>query len=90
MSWILMVALAALIFVSSMTKAQEKGIWSWSKFAFAVSFAVLEGLLISAPLVLMNMNSPYFVPVYIAIVVVAASLFVLFVMKARRWTRPGG
>jgi hypothetical protein len=90
MSWILMVALAALIFVSSMTKAQEKGIWSWSKFVFAVSFAVLEGLLISAPLVLMNTNSPYFVPVYIAVVVVAASLFVLFVMKARRWTRPGG
>jgi len=88
MPWYLMIALAALIFIINVKKGQEAGIWSWSRFALTLSFAVFEGLMISAQLFLMNMNSPYFVPVYIAILVVAVALFVWFVIMAKRWTRP--
>ncbi len=38
----------------------------------------------------MNMNSPFFWPVYAASWVVAIILFVWYIIKARRWKLPNG
>lgn len=71
-------------------ESSRLGLWSWSKFFFSLGFAGVECVIITAPVVLMDMNSRYFWPVYIAAWVVAAGLFVWFIIEARRWKLPDG
>jgi uncharacterized membrane protein len=74
--------------VAGMRKAQRAGTWRWSKFAFTLGFLALVFVIVTAPVVLMNQNSPYFLPVYLATWVVALGLFVWFIIQARRWKLP--
>ena len=90
MWWIFFVVLQGVMILSGIRREQRAGKWSWSKFVFALGFAVLEVFVVSAPLVLMDMNSPHFWPVYIAAWIVAALNFVWFIMVARRWKLPDG
>jgi len=85
MWWIAFVVLQAVMLISGIRRAERARRWSWSGFVFALGFAALEGVLISAPLFLMNMNNRYFWLVYGAAWVVAAGNFVWFLMVMRRW-----
>ena len=90
MWWIVSVLMAGYFAFAGYARAKRAGLWSWSKFFFSIGFALFEGAVISAPLFVMSTNSPYFVPVYVAAWVVAAVLFVWFIMKARKWKLPDG
>ncbi|MGD0346856.1 MAG: hypothetical protein ABSA85_08870 [Terracidiphilus sp.] len=90
MGWIVFLAFMVFVIVSGIRRAQRAGQWSWSKFAFSLGFAAVECLLVSSPLIFMNTNSPYFIPVYIATWVVALGLFVWFIIAARHWKLPDG
>lgn len=69
--------------------AKRAGLWSWPKFFLTIGFILGVCAIVSAPLVLMNMNSPYFWWVYGAGWAVAGALFVWFIIKARKWTFSG-
>jgi ABC-type transport system involved in Fe-S cluster assembly fused permease/ATPase subunit len=90
MGWLIPVVMALCFAFLGYSRAKRAGVWSWSKFFFSVGFALFEGALISAPLLVMSTNSPYFWPAYIAAWVVAAALFVWFIVKARKWKLADG
>jgi hypothetical protein len=90
MYWLGFVALVLLMAFVRYQNAKRKGLWSWSKFFLTIGFLLAVSALVSAPLMLMNMSSPFFWPVYGAGWVVAAGLFVWFIIKARKWKFPGG
>jgi hypothetical protein len=90
MGWLIRVLMALGYGYQGFEQSKRAGTWSWSKFVFSIGFALLEGALLSAPLLLMNANNPYFVPVYVAAWVAAAALFVWFIIVARRWKLPDG
>lgn len=90
MWWIVFVVLQGVMVISGIRREERAGRWSWSGFVFALGFAALEGVLISAPLFLMDMNSRYFWPVYAAAWVVAAGNFVWFLIVMRRWKMKDG
>jgi hypothetical protein len=90
MGWIFFVILTIVMAIAGIRRAQRAGLWSWSKFVFALGFAGLEVVVITAPLALMDMKSRYFWPVYSAAWVVAAGNFVWFIIAARRWKLPNG
>lgn len=69
---------------------ERAGMWSWSKFVFALGFAGLECVILIVPLSFMNPTWHYFVPVYVTCCVVAALNFIWFIMVARRWKLPDG
>ena len=90
MWWIAFVVLQVAIIWSGIQREQRAGLWSWSKFVFALGFAGLECLLVTAPLFLIGLKSPNFWPVFIAAWVVAAGNFVWFIIVCRRWRLPDG
>ncbi len=90
MWWIVFVVLQGIMLLSGIRREERAGLWSWSKFVFALGFAALEVLIISAPLALMDLKNRYFWPLYIAGWVVAAANFVWFIIVARRWKLPDG
>jgi hypothetical protein len=88
MWWIFSVLMALFYAYTAYARAKRKGLWSWSKFFLTIGFILFEAALISAPLLVLNTNSPYFWPVYGASWVVAAALFVWFLIQARKWKFP--
>jgi len=88
MVWLGLVILVVAMAVAGIRKAQRAGMWSWSKFAFTLGFLALLGAIVTAPVLLMNMNGRYFWPVYAAAWVVALGLVVGFIIQARRWKFP--
>jgi len=54
-----------------------------------VGVTLLAGLLFSAPIVLINPNSPFFAPAIDAAAVVIVAGIVGFAIYAKRWTYPG-
>src|ERR1700722_14579447 len=63
MWWILFVVVQALVIVSGIRNEQRAGLWSWSKFAFALGFAALEVILVLVPLNYIDWKSRWFAPV---------------------------
>jgi hypothetical protein len=90
MYWLGFVVLIIVMAFVRFQKAKQAGAWSWSKFFLTLGFIAVVCTIVSAPLVLMNMTSPFFWPVYGAGWVVAIALFVWFIMKARHWKLPDG
>jgi hypothetical protein len=90
MAWIFFVVLQAIFIVAGIRNEQRAGLWSWSKFAFALGFAALEVTILIGPIVFMNVKSPRFMPVFIAAWVVAALNFIWMIIVARRWKLPDG
>ena len=90
MGWIVSVMLVLVMAVAGIRKAQRAGTWSWSKFGFTLGFAALVVAIVTAPVVLLDLNSPHFWLVYIAAWIVVAGLFVWFIIAARRWKLPDG
>jgi hypothetical protein len=88
MWWLGFVAFVLVIAFVRYQKAKREGLWSWSKFFLTIGFLLAVSALVSAPVMLMNMSSPFFWPVYGAGWAVAAGLFVWFILKARKWKFP--
>jgi hypothetical protein len=90
MWWILFVVMQAVVIVSGIRKEQRAGLWSWSKFAFALGFAGLELMILLVPLNYIDMKSRWFVPVMSAAGVIAALNFIWMIIVSRRWKLPDG
>ena len=90
MWWIFFVVIQVVVVVSGIRKEQRAGMWSWSKFVFALAFGGLEVTIMLAPVVLIGVMSPQFMPVFIAASVIAALNFIWMIIVARRWRLPDG
>ena len=90
MGWIFFVALQAIFIGAGIRNEQRAGLWSWSKFAFALAFAALKVTILIGPIVLMDVKNPRFVPVLITAWAVAALNFIWMIIVARRWKLPDG
>lgn len=58
---------------------------NWSKFALTLGFMAVVCTIITLPLVLMDMNNPYFWPVYGFAWAVALGLMIWYIIWARSW-----
>jgi hypothetical protein len=90
MYWLGFVVLILVMAFAGVRKAQRAGTWSWSKFFLTLGFLAVVCVIVSAPMVLMNMNNPYFWWVYGAGWVIALGLMAWFIIRARRWKFPAG
>jgi hypothetical protein len=90
MWWIFFVVMQVVIIWAGIQREQRAGLWSWSKFVFAIGFAGLECMLVTAPIFFFDLKSPKFMPSFIAAWVVAAGNFVWFIIVMRRWRLPDG
>jgi hypothetical protein len=89
MWWILFVLMQSTVVAAGIRNEQRAGLWSWSKFVFALGFAALEGTILVVPIYYLQ-NSRYFLPVYITCCIVAALNFIWMIIVARRWKLPDG
>lgn len=89
MFWLGFVVLVLVMAFSGVRRAQRAGMWSWSKFFLTLGFIAVVCAIVTAPVMLMNMNSRFFWPVYGAGWAVALGLMVWFIIQARRWKFPG-
>ncbi len=85
MSWLVFVLLVLFIAVAGFRKAQRDGTWRWSKFALTLGFMAIVCTIITLPVVLMDMNSRYFWPVYGVAWAVALGLMVWYIIWAHSW-----
>ena len=90
MWWIAFVVLQGVIIWSGIQREQRAGLWSWSKFVFALGFAALEVVILIGPLYFLGLQSPIFWPVFSVAAVVAALNFIWMIIVARRWKLPDG
>lgn len=90
MGWILFAILQFTIIAAGIRREQRAGMWSWSKFIFAIGFAMLEVIIVFAPLYYFDLKSPHFLPAFITAWVIAALNFIWMVIVARRWKLPDG
>lgn len=90
MWWILFVILQIVLIFSGIRREERAGRWSWSKFVFALGFAALECVLVIVPIMLIDLKSPYFWPVYSVAWVIAALNFIWFIIVMRRWKLKDG
>lgn len=90
MAWIVFIVLQFIVIYTGIRQEQRTGQWSWSKFAFAIGFALLEGVIVCAPIFYFDMKSPYFIPAFSVAWVIAALNFVWMIIVARRWKLPDG
>jgi hypothetical protein len=90
MVWILFVFIQATVIISGIRQEQRAGLWSWSKFVFALGFAALEIVILIGPLSLLRLQNPMFWPVFSVAAVIAALNFIWMIIVARRWKLPDG
>jgi hypothetical protein len=90
MWWIIFIVVQSALIVVGIRDERRVGLWSWSKFAFALGFAGLEMLVILVPLKYIDLNSRWFVPVMSAAGAIAALNFIWMIVVARRWKLPDG
>jgi len=90
MWWIVFVIIQATVIISGIRQEQRAGLWSWSKFVFALGFAALECIILLAPLTLLGLKSRWFMPAFITAGVIAALNFIWMIIVARRWKLPDG
>ena len=90
MWWILFILLQAYFIITGIRNEHRAGLWSWSKFAFVMGFAALEIVIVITPILVFDLNGPYFLPVFLSAWVVAALNFIWMIIVARRWKLPDG
>jgi hypothetical protein len=90
MGWIVFAFLQFAVIAAGIRQEQRAGLWSWSKFVFAIGFAALEVVIISVPLYYFDLKSPYFMPAFITAWAIAALIFIWMIIVARRWKLPDG
>jgi hypothetical protein len=90
MWWILVFALQFGVIASGIHQEQSAGLWSWSKFFFALGFGAFECVILIVPITYIDMHSRYYVPVVIAVSTIAALTFIWMIIVARRCKLPDG
>jgi len=90
MGWILFALLQFAVIVTGIRQEQRAGLWSWSKFVFAIGFAALEVGILMAPLYFVGLKNPLFMPLFITASVIAGLNFIWMIIVCRRWKLPDG
>ena len=90
MFWIAFAVCQIVVIITGIRQEQRAGLWSWSKFVFALGFAALEVVILIGPLYFLGLQSPIFWPVFSVAAVVAALNFIWMIIVARRWKMPDG
>jgi ABC-type transport system involved in Fe-S cluster assembly fused permease/ATPase subunit len=90
MGWIAFILLQFLFVAAGVRREQRAGLWSWSKFFFALAFAALESLILFVPIYYVGINSRYFGWTYALAGTIAALNFIWFIIVCRRWRLPDG
>jgi hypothetical protein len=90
MIWVLMLVLQIGFIVVGIRREEKAGLWSWSKFFFALGFAAVEVVLVTVPALTLDPNSRLFWWVYGAAWLIAALNFIWFIIACRRWKLPDG
>jgi hypothetical protein len=90
MFWIAFVVCQTIVIITGIRQEQRAGLWSWSKFAFALAFAALEVVIMLTPIYLIDLKSPRFLPAFCAAGFIAALNFIWMIIVARRWKLPDG
>lgn len=90
MIWILMLALQVGFIVVGIRREQQAGLWSWSKFAFALGFAAVEVALAIVPVLTLDMHSRPFWWIVGAGWLIAVLNFTWFIIACRRWKLTAG
>jgi hypothetical protein len=90
MMWIAFAVCQVVIIVAGVRQEQRAGLWSWSKFVFALAFGGLEVSILLAPIFLIDLKSPRFPLVMCGAGIVAALNFIWMIIVARRWKLPDG
>jgi hypothetical protein len=90
MWWILFVVLQFIVIVSGIRQEQRAGLWSWSKFVFAIGFGLLQAGILLAPLYFFGLKNRWFWWAFGAAWVVAIFNFIWMIIVARRWRLPDG
>jgi hypothetical protein len=90
MFWILFLVLQIVLIVVGIRRDEQAGLWSWSKFAFAIGFAILEAVLAVAPIFALGLNDPRFWWACGVTWTIAVLNFIWFIVACRRWKLPDG
>jgi hypothetical protein len=90
MGWILVCVLQFIVIAAGIRNEQRTGMWSWSKFVFAIGFGVLECTIVITPIVVMDLHDRHFLAVYGTCWVIAALNFIWIIIVARRWKLADG
>ena len=90
MGWFLFIVLQFTVIAAGIRREQRAGLWSWSKFVFAIGFTALEILIVSAPLYLIDITDPRFLWAFMGAWVVAALNFIWMIFVTRRWKLADG
>jgi hypothetical protein len=90
MWWILVIVRQAILVITGIRNEQRAGLWSWSKFVFALGFAGLECIILLVPIHTLDIKGRWFIPVFSAAGVLAALNFIWMIIVARRWKLPDG
>ena len=90
MIWVLMLILQIGFIVVGIRREEKAGLWSWSKFFFALGFAAVEVAIITLPILTLDVNSRWFWWIYGAGWLIAAFNFIWFIIACRRWKLPDG
>lgn len=90
MWWLLFVGLQVYFLIAGIRREEQAGLWSWSKFFFALGFAALEGVIVILPIIVFGIRSRYFWWGCGVAWTIAAANFIWFIVACRRWKLPDG
>jgi hypothetical protein len=90
MTWLLVLIAQIAFLAAGIRRERRAGLWSNSKFFFALGFAAVECTLLLVPIFTLDQNGRYFLPVFAAAGVIAALNFIWFIVVMRRWRLPDG
>jgi Ca2+/Na+ antiporter len=90
MFWILTLVLQVGFIVAGIRHEEKAGLWSWSKFLFALGFAGVEVVFAIVPVLTLDMHSRPFWWIVGAGWLVAVLNFIWFIIACRRWKLPDG
>ncbi len=85
-----MLALQVGFIVIGIRREEKAGLWSWTKFLFALGFAAVEVALVIVPVLAIDQVSQWFWWAAGAGWLFAALNFIWFIIACRRWKLPDG
>ena len=85
-----MLALQIGFIVIGIRREEKAGLWSWTKFLFALGFAAVEVALVIVPVLTIDLANWLFWWVAGAGWLIAVLNFIWFIIACRRWKLPDG
>ncbi|MGA3032745.1 MAG: hypothetical protein ABSD70_05650 [Terracidiphilus sp.] len=86
--WWVTVLFMGLIAVLSYSRAKQMGMLTRKIVGIHLAFFALLFAVFIAPVLLINSQSPYFIPVFLTALAVCLAGIVWFAIYAKRWARP--